>query len=853
MGSSSEADATAAGATLGPSSREDIRERVRARCRAAARITGGVLAALALAGMLDRSIRVFALEPLTHVGLFALGLLLVLPAPARLARIGLGALLAVGGLTVAVLCATNPGATDVAPMVGAALAVLGLAALLQESERRPVYVTAVVLSIVVLFASFTFAIGHFYGGEPELGLVHRDHISLPAAVAIGVAAFALRLARPDRGLLGMASDVSAASVQILVMLPAAVFGPPLIGGLYLLADRRGLVTPAVGQALVALATIGMLGVFVIWTARRIHRFESARAADAAALREARDQLERRVAERTAELAGATARWRAVLDSVNAAVVTVGADGLVTDFNRTAERWLGWSAADVIGKHNPTLWHDPDDLTRLVQKRQAELGKTFTAPVMAFVSGVRHGRPAVLECVYKRRDGSTFPVLLSVTRTEDASGRPTAYTGIAIDMQERLAIENALVQAKDHAEAATRARADFVARMSHELRTPLNGVLGFLALALDTELDAEQREFVSGARDAASSLLRLVDDILDFSKIDAQKLELESIPMTLSAVLDSSLRPLALRARNKGLTFEVDVADGVPDRLTGDPMRLGQVLVNLVANAVKFTQRGAIKVSVSVAEERPSAVLLRFQVKDSGIGIPRDKVAQVFEPFAQADEATTRRYGGTGLGLPISAELVRMMGGTIELDSVLGEGTTFTFTVHIATRAPTAVRPQPLVAARGMRVLLAEDNPTNLLLATRLLERAGHVVTGVTDGRAALEAVLGGGFDAVLMDVQMPELDGLEVTRAVREAERQSGQRVPIIGLTAQVQAGDDARCLEAGMDAYVPKPFDAHDLVAALDRVHPRPVVAAPAAISGPPEAGRTTAGAEGDPSPSSG
>jgi PAS domain S-box-containing protein len=656
-------------------------------------------------------------------------------------------------------------------------------------------------------------------------------------------------------------------------------------------------------------------------------------------------FDRRYSARSRELEAAEKRYRLLFERSLAGVLRTSLDGRVLDCNEACARIFGFaSREEFMATRMSERYAHPDDR------------KSFLAQLEAAQNMTNY------EHCLRRKDGSLVWLLASTTLVLDSAGAPSATEGTLIDITERKRAEEELQHAKEAAETASRAKSEFLANMSHEIRTPMNGIIGMTELTLDTTLTDEQREYLSMVKLSADSLLAVINDILDFSKIEAGKMELDSSVFSIREILEETIRSFGVTAGEKHLELVCDIHSDVPPVVAGDPMRLRQVVVNLLGNAIKFTDQGEVVLQAEVQQMHDSGAEVHFTVRDTGIGIPKDKQQLIFEAFAQADGSSRRKYGGTGLGLTISSRLVAMMGGRIWLESEPGEGSTFHFTARFdfaqapaerseadghgslagipvlivddnptnrrilemtllqwgmkptmvssgwaalaeLRRAQEAGQPTPLVlldaqmpqldgfataakikqdpdlptatimmltsgGQRGdadrcrqlgisaylskpvrqwelreavlrvlglrpqrgersrlvtrhslqetpkrLRILLAEDNAVNRELTLRILSKRGHSVEVVANGKLALEMLESQAFDVILMDVQMPEMDGFEATAAIRRSEAVSGTRIPIIAMTAHAMKGDRERCLAAGMDGYISKPVQAEELL----------------------------------------
>jgi len=497
------------------------------------------------------------------------------------------------------------------------------------------------------------------------------------------------------------------------------------------------------------------------------------------------------------------------------------------FNKAGEELLGYPRDDLIAKNDYDFfpkeeadWFTEHDRDVLNGKKLVDIPEE---PIQTRNHGLRY--------LHTKK----IPIL-------DQGATPRFLLGISEDITERKKTQLELQRAKEAAETANTAKGEFLARMSHEIRTPMNAIIGMTELALDTELTAEQKHYLDIVHDSAESLLRLLDEILDFSKIEAGQLDLESVPFDLNQAVTRAVKMFEAPAYEKGLSISLSIGEGVPSVAVGDAVRLGQVLVNLLNNAIKFTSEGGIDVRVDVESKTDERMKLRFAVQDTGIGVSPASHKAIFKSFTQADGSTTRRYGGTGLGLTISSRLVEMMGGRIWVESKENSGSTFHFTVDLGVSqdvllksAETSKRPPRAAGLGSLRILVAEDNVVNRTLVVRLLEKEGCRVAVAGNGLEAVDLVQSNNIDLVLMDLEMPEMGGIEATQKIRREEQKTGRHVPILALTAHAMAGDRARCLAAGMDGYIAKPIRQPVLFAAIADLLPRE----PATIRKPKPVGR--------------
>ena len=510
----------------------------------------------------------------------------------------------------------------------------------------------------------------------------------------------------------------------------------------------------------------------------------------------------------------------ILEATSAvAIIATDMEGTITLFNKGAENLLGYASEEIIGKLNPVHFHLQSEIDLRERQLTTELGypvKGFSI----FVEKAELDGSEQREWTYIRKDGSQLFVSLAVTMIRNVEDKVIGYLGVATDISKIIQQHKELERAKGLAEQASMAKSEFLANMSHEIRTPLNGIVGFTDLLTRTSLNATQREYLGMVEQSTTLLLGIINDILDFSKIEAGKLELEHIvfnPLTAAQeVVDLS----AGLAAQKNLPLYLESPTALPEQIVGDPTRFKQILLNLVSNAIKFTEHGSIRIRLEWVSDPDR---LQVSVSDTGLGIPVDKRDQLFRRFSQVDSSTTRRYGGTGLGLAICRHLVELMAGTISVTSELGAGTTITFEIP-CEKPEIRLADAPVEEnfsdmdekhiGAGRRVLLAEDVALNQKLATTMLKRLGCTVEIASNGQEAIDKASTHAYDIIYMDCQMPVKDGYQAAREIRLAETAS--HVPIVALTANALEGDRDKCLTHGMDDYITKPFAKKDFIRTL-------------------------------------
>ncbi|KFN50692.1 ATP-binding protein [Arenimonas composti] len=537
--------------------------------------------------------------------------------------------------------------------------------------------------------------------------------------------------------------------------------------------------------------------------------------------------------------------RSLFAAARVAIMSIDLDGRITSFNPYAERLTGWRAEQMVGAAGLDRLLAPDDATRVAADLTRALDREVAADAGLIPLLIEQGSPP-LEWQFVRRDGSRVPVLMATSLMRDGSGKTVGYLAVATDLTRIKELEQQLRASEAQAREASEAKSSFVAAMSHEIRTPMIGVTGMLEVLQHSRLDEDQRRTVEVIRESARSLLQIIGDILDFSKVEAGRMDLAPTTVSLPRLVQSTVANFTGSASSKGLVLTCAIDDRVGPAHVADGLRLRQILANFLSNAIKFTEKGMVEIALEWRGREGDGDRLCFRVTDTGIGVTPEQQARLFQPFQQAEGSTTRRFGGTGLGLVIARRLAELMGGRVTMESTPGAGTTLRLEVALPRGAEADLekdapadpsrgflaRPLPTVEeALGERslVLIVDDHPTNRLVIARQLALAGYASEAAADGRQGLAAWRSGRYALILSDVHMPEMDGYEMARAIRAEEAASGRsRTPVIALTAAALKGEAERCLAAGMDQYLPKPVSIPELVAALQRwlPHTRPAIA---------------------------
>lgn len=500
-------------------------------------------------------------------------------------------------------------------------------------------------------------------------------------------------------------------------------------------------------------------------------------------------------------------FKIIFENSMIAIMVMANDGRLIAWNPFMEQLLGYDRIDLFNKPFKEFFkkHEWAELRRRMKKGSDAISDYETKVLKA--------------------GEDLLDVNISVSPLSNDQGDIVGEIVTFTDITRQKNTQEMLLQAKMAAEAANSAKSLFLAKMSHEVRTPMNAVIGMIDLTLDSDLSMEQHDNLKVAKDAAENLLGLLNDILDLSKAEAGKITLENIEINIHDVVISVCKGLAVLAKNKGIELKWNIASDVPRLVIGDPVRIRQVIINLVNNAIKFTHEGDVTVSISNQGEKNGVSSLLFSVKDSGIGIPKERHSAVFEIFSQADQTTTRKYGGTGLGLAICKKLVNMMDGDLWVESEEGKGSDFKFilllqisknnsgAVTLPTEGSAVVDSNTVVGLdHSVRILLAEDNLVNQRIAVKILEKKGWEVLTANNGKEVLELLDKEAFDLILMDDHMPEMSGVEATKIIRSQEKQTGSHIPIVAMTANAMAGDREKYIEVGMDGYISKPINRESL-----------------------------------------
>ncbi|MBK8395009.1 MAG: response regulator [Leptospiraceae bacterium] len=622
---------------------------------------------------------------------------------------------------------------------------------------------------------------------------------------------------PDKGIMQIISSNHSGGTILRRVLPYILLIPPLLAWLRIKGQEFGYFDTTFG---IIILTIGNTIIFTFIILRNGSRLNSLDKKQKENLEELshfhriQDQLLQE--EKSLKL---SEFQNIILNGTEYSIIAIDVNGIIINFNKGAEIMLGYKAEELIGITSPAILHDLDEVILKAEILSKELNTIVEPGFEVFVAKSKLGKADINEWTYIRKDKSKLTVELSVTTLRDKNGEITGFLGIAKDITESKKLKEEIIRAKEQAEAATFAKSEFLANMTHELRTPLNGVIGFTDLLIKTKLDEEQKRFMATVYRSANSLLDLINDILDFSKIEAGKLELNFSEVDLSNLLAQVIDIVRYKAQKKQLDIILHIEENTPNVIKTDPIRLRQILINLLGNAIKFTEHGKIEINIKVleAEEEEKKTKILFSVKDTGIGISEENQKNIFNAFAQADSSTHRKYGGTGLGLSISNKLLGLMNTRLELKSELGKGSNFYFELWATTGVAIEdkIKEQEELRITKInrnfdgqifKILIADDNPVNLFLMKSILIQIlpNAIIIETNNGQRALELYKTEKPNIIFMDIQMPEMNGYETSKAIREIETESP--ILIIAVTAGTVTGERERCELAGMNDYLTKP-----------------------------------------------
>lgn len=682
-----------------------------------------------------------------------------------------------------------------------------------SSSTKPVWQrTSQYITFLAFLISFQALIGYTLGVSYTFGTAYYTQMAIHTSILFIILTAGFLYARKNLALMKIATSPTVAGRSTRILIGSAILVPPLVNFLQIKAEAAGFID-AVFSVLIRVMGSVVFYLAIVWKmANDLHQTEELQNAAENELIVINAELEKRVIERTDAAVKNEGKVRAILESAFDAIVGMDHNGYVTEWNPRAEEIFGWSKEQAVGKRMSDLII-PERYREMHEKGLQHFIETGEGPVLN----------RSIEISALKKSGTEFPVELSITPLK--IDNKYIFTAFISDISQRKADEinlknlnTELEKSAKEAKQASEAKSFFLANMSHEIRTPINGVIGMTNIVLDTSLSPQQREYIEIIRTSADSLLTIINDILDLSKIESGKMELEEIEFEVSSLIQDITKNMRVTAQQKGLNLKTIVPTSLVENVVGDPGRIRQILINLIANAIKFTNDGEITVSASEILNDAKQIGIRFEVQDSGIGISDDTLKKLFQPFTQADSTMSRKFGGTGLGLSICQRIVDMMGGKIGATSTEHKGSVFWFEIILHKSQNKHAHSiqhfeQEVIPHKTGRILVVEDNFVNQKVARAMLEKIGHRVDTVGNGLEALLALEQFPYDIVLMDCQMPEMDGFEATEVIRSGKRDKiPATIPILAMTANALSGDKERCIAAGMDDYISKPVNIHSL-----------------------------------------